>query len=71
MNGLNADKCRNGEEQYRPSKTKFWPNGVKYHYRHTNGRLFSTVAPSLEYAHISRDRWLERNKPEFDLEETS
>ena len=31
---------------------------VQYDYRHTNGRLFSTIASSVEVARKYRDRWL-------------
>lgn len=32
---------------------------VQYDYRHTDGTLFSCVAPSLEEARARRDAWLE------------
>ena len=33
-------------------------NLVQYDYRHTDGELFTTVAPSLEEARRRRDKWL-------------
>lgn len=30
----------------------------QYDYRHTDGELFSTVAPSLEICRERRDKWL-------------
>jgi hypothetical protein len=32
---------------------------IQYDYRHTNGNLFSCVAPTLEEARARRDKWLE------------
>ena len=34
---------------------------VQYDYRHTNGELFSCVAPTLEAARQKRDNWLRTN----------
>ena len=31
---------------------------TQYDYRHTDGRLFSCVAPTLEKARAKRDRWI-------------
>jgi len=31
---------------------------TQYDYRHTDGRLFSCVAPTLEKARAKRDKWL-------------
>ncbi len=52
--------CPVGAEQYEAFHPS-WRAGtaVQYDYRHTNGRLFSTVAPTLEEARARRDRWLE------------
>ena len=35
---------------------------VQYDYRHTDGELFSTVAPTLEEARRRRDEWLESKR---------
>ena len=52
-----------GQEQYeyfkglkRPGKPA--PKLCQYDYRHTDGELFSCVAPSLEAARARRDEWL-------------
>ena len=46
--------CPIGAEQYEEFKDSLHPSGaVQYDYRHTDGRLFSCVAPTLEKA---RDR---------------
>src|SRR5581483_10360258 len=50
--------CAAGKEQYET----FHMSGrefVQYDYRHTNGKLFSCVAKSLEAAQRKRDKWLE------------
>jgi len=31
---------------------------TQYDYRHTDGRLFSCVAPTVEKARAKRDKWL-------------
>jgi hypothetical protein len=54
-----------GQEQFE----EFYPRGekrtefnkrVQYDYRHTNGKLFSTIAVSLEEARLRRDNWILR-----------
>lgn len=34
----------------------------QYDYRHTDGTLFSTVAPSLERCRAKRDEWLQQKQ---------
>jgi hypothetical protein len=34
---------------------------VQYDYRHTDGSLFSTIAPTLDVAREKRDAWLSKN----------
>lgn len=34
---------------------------VQYDYRHTDGQLFSCVAPSLEVARSRRDEWIKNH----------
>jgi hypothetical protein len=53
-----------GSEQYE----EFWSGDrrnrtprVQYDYRHGNGKLFSTIAPTLEEARRRRDAWLAKN----------
>lgn len=36
----------------------------QYDYRHSDGELFATVAPSLEKCQEKRDEWLKQKKPE-------
>ena len=33
---------------------------TQYHYRHTDGRPFSCVAPTVEKARAKRDQWLRK-----------
>ncbi len=57
-NGISV--CPEGEERY----NRFTPPHLKrkqyyqYDYRHTNGVLFTTVAPTLEQCRQKRDKWL-------------
>lgn len=53
----------NGTERYefftfRGSRKRM----VQYDYRHTDGRLFSCVAPDLETARNRRDEWKARTE---------
>jgi hypothetical protein len=49
--------CQIGQEQYE----SFISNGcqfIQYDYRHTNGKLFSTVATTLEKCRQRRDTFI-------------
>lgn len=35
---------------------------IQYDYRHTNGKLFSTVAKTLEICRQKRDKWIKRQE---------
>lgn len=65
INGCST--CEAGREQYefynyhRPYGSRKTIRLVQYDYRHTDGELFSCVAPSLEEARKRRDTWLERH----------
>ena len=64
-NGVTTTKML-GQEQY--EYFKHAGRQVKYcayDYRHTDGKLFSCVAPSLEIARKRKDKWLQ------DKEKTS
>jgi hypothetical protein len=53
--------CPIGGEQYEEYFSEInrdWR--VQYDYRTPEGKLFSTIAKTLEQARINRDRWLER-----------
>lgn len=36
---------------------------VQFDYRHTDGELFSTCAPTLEICRERRDEWLKQKQP--------
>ena len=60
INGCST--CQAGSEQYEEYTQKLGHKVyhlVQYDYRHTDGELFSTVAPSLEEARKRRNIWLE------------
>lgn len=58
VNGCST--CATGSEQYEmyPHPFKKRVELCQYDYRHTDGELFSCVAPSLEAARAKRDQWL-------------
>ena len=54
-----------GTEQYEVFYTGFRPRRKKlyqYDYRHTDGELFSCVAPTLKECRQRRDEWLNKKK---------
>ncbi|MCC8198354.1 MAG: DUF3873 domain-containing protein [Tannerellaceae bacterium] len=58
--------CEQGKENYitfrpahRPKQTFY-----QYDYRHTDGVLFTCVAPTLEVCRTRRDKWLENKSNE-------
>ena len=54
-----------GTEQYEVFYTGFRPRRKKlyqYDYRHTDGELFSCVAPTLKERRQRRDEWLNKKK---------
>lgn len=66
---LNPQAIGNGQEQHeyyrgpkRPGKPAL--QLCQYDYRHTDGELFSCIAPTLEAARAKRDEWLNRKNGE-------
>lgn len=60
INNKGCSVCEQGQENYttfspahRPKQTFY-----QYDYRHTDGQLFSTVAPTLEECRSRRNEWL-------------
>jgi len=53
--------CAAGEEKYTTFHPAHRPKGVYYQYdfRHKDGELFSTVAPTLEQCRQKRDKWMQ------------
>jgi hypothetical protein len=51
-----------GQEQWETIKRSYGGRQrktyVSYDYRHTNGRLFSCVKPTLEACRSERDKWI-------------
>ena len=60
INQNGCSVCKSGEENYTTFSPAHRPNSVfyQYDYRHTNGELFTTVAPTLEQCRNRRDKWL-------------
>ena len=60
-----------GEWKVQEQWEQFWRKGrplVQYDYRHNNGMLFTTVAPTVQIARARRDQWkeaIERPNPEL------
>lgn len=51
--------CQPGQEQYEEFYSEIArANRVQYDYRTPEGKLFSTIAPTLEIARTRRDKWL-------------
>ena len=69
MNNNGCSVCEQGKENYttfspahRPKQTFY-----QYDYRHTDGCLFSTVAPTLEECRTRRDAWLTEKGNKYKL----
>ena len=62
INGVSV--CPTEEERHEYVTPAFASRAKKrfcqYAYRHTNGELFSCVAPTLEECRRKRDEWLQR-----------
>lgn len=63
LNENGVSTCKAGQENYvyfnltpRPRRKSRY---CQYDYRHTDGQLFSTVAPTLEKCREKRDLWLQ------------
>lgn len=58
---MNAKNLQNGQEQHeRYYSPVMGCDMVQYDYRHTDGKLYSTIAKTTYHARKRRDRWLER-----------
>ena len=61
INQNGCSVCATGKENYTTFRPTHRQNEVFYQYdyrHHTNGELFSTVAPTLEQCREKRDKWL-------------
>ena len=62
--------CVAGQENYTSYQTTFRPKRklYQYDYRHSDGSLYSTVAPTLEECRSRRDKWIaEKSKGKYIL----
>lgn len=61
---LNPQTIATGQEQYEFFNVRHLRKNatrVQYDYRHTDGKLFSCVAKTLDDARARRDQWIEKN----------
>gem|GEM_PF-3175969 len=61
--------CEQGKENYTTFRPTHRPKQTfyQYDYRHTNGKLFSTVAPTLEGCRTRRDEWLTKKNDNINI----
>lgn len=64
---LKSENCKPGQEQYEEYYSSAYRTGrgakfVQYDYRTPEGKLFSTVARTLDHCRNRRDAWLERKE---------
>jgi hypothetical protein len=58
---LNPKSLRPGDEQYESFRSSINKKTYcQYDYRHTDGKLFSCVKPTIEACRAARDSWLEQ-----------
>ncbi len=68
INNKGCSLCKQGQENY----TSFIAGAFRgtryyqYDYRHTDGALFSTVAPTLEACRTRKDKWLKRQQSKLN-----
>jgi hypothetical protein len=61
INQNGCSVCKAGEEKYTTFHPAHRPSAIfyQYDYRHKDGELFSTVAPTLEGCRDKRDKWVQ------------
>lgn len=57
--------CTGGEKYEKFYSRIARKNLYQYDYRHIDGKLFSTVAPSLKVCRARRDAWLDKQAANF------
>jgi hypothetical protein len=64
INNNGCPVCAKGAENYTAFQPSHRPDTIfyQYDYRHANGELFSTVAPTLEECRDKRNKWLNINE---------
>jgi len=62
INQNGCSVCAKGEEKLYHIPPRTLPKSLfyQYDYRHKNGELFSTVAPTLEQCRSKRDKWIQK-----------
>jgi len=60
INNNGSSVCEQGKENYTTFRPAHRPKQTfyQYDYRHTDGELFSTVAPTLEECRSRRNEWI-------------
>ena len=73
INQNGCSVCKAGEENYTTFRPAHRSNSViyQYDYRHKDGELFSTVAPTLEHCRTERDKWLIKKTNDMDNKKQS
>lgn len=68
-NSNGSSVCAPGKENYTTFHPANCPNQTfyQYDYRHSDGELFSTIAPNLEECRSHRDKWLEKRSKMYRL----
>lgn len=69
INSNGCSVCEQGQENYTTFRLAHRPRQTyyQYDYRHTDGELFSTVAPTLEECRERRDEWLNKRSKMYKL----
>jgi hypothetical protein len=62
INRNGCSVCGKGKEKYTTFCAVKGKIHYQYDYRHTDGNLFSTVAPSLDECRERRDKWLQKKR---------
>ncbi|QGY46377.1 DUF3873 domain-containing protein [Maribellus comscasis] len=69
INNSGCSVCEQGTENYTTLHPAHRPNQTfyQYDYRHSDGELFSTMAPTLEECRSRRDKWLAKRNEMYKL----
>ena len=69
INNNGCSVCETGKENYTTFRPAHRPKQIfyQYDYRHTDGDLYSTVAPTLEECRTRRDEWLTAKNKKYKL----
>lgn len=69
INNNGCSVCEQGKENYTTFKPVYRPKQTfyQYDYRHTDGELFSTVAPTLAECRERKDEWLKKRSKMYKL----